>query len=58
MGAGDFRSALDRADQALDRIERALANASTPHADEQLRARVRETLTELDGLIREAEANG
>ena len=50
-------SALDRADAALQRIERALSqrrNATT--RDEQLRARVREVVDELDELIRQAAA--
>jgi hypothetical protein len=51
-------AALDRADRALQRIERALA-ARRPAAaprDEQLRAKVREVVEELDELIREAAA--
>jgi hypothetical protein len=46
---------LSRAEQALARIERALAARKPPAArDEQLRAKVREVVEELDGLIREA----
>ncbi|CAA9499522.1 MAG: hypothetical protein AVDCRST_MAG44-673 [uncultured Sphingomonas sp.] len=50
-------TALARAEQALARVERALA-ARQPAAarDEQLRAKVREVVEELDGLIREAAA--
>ena len=58
MGAAHFGSALDRAEQAIDRIERALATAGSPGRDEQLRERVRDSLAELDQMIREAEANG
>ena len=51
-------SALDRADAALQRIERALANRQAPAGgrDEELRAKVREVVEELDVLIREAAA--
>ena len=52
-------SALDRAERALQRIEQALANRQgtpSPARDEELRARVREVVEELDGLIREAAA--
>ena len=48
-------SALDRAERALQRIERALANRQpTESRDEELRAKVREAVAELDQLIREA----
>ncbi len=48
-------SALDRAESALQRIERALANRQPAEGrDEQLRAKVREAVAELDQLIREA----
>ena len=50
-------SALDRADAALQRIERALSQRRPATArDEQLRARVREVVEELDELIRQAAA--
>ena len=51
-------SALDRAERALQRIERALARRQPAAAagDEQLRARVREVVEELDELIRQAAA--
>jgi hypothetical protein len=49
--------ALDRAEQALQRIERALAaRQSGSDRDEELRAKVREVVEELDVLIREAAA--
>jgi hypothetical protein len=51
-------SALDRAERALQRIERALAAPRTEAAprDEELRAKVREVVEELDELIRQAAA--
>jgi hypothetical protein len=53
-------NALDRAERALQRIERALdaRRAAPPVAprDEQLRAKVREVVEELDELIRQAAA--
>jgi hypothetical protein len=50
-------SALDRADAALQRIERALAQRRPAAGrDEELRARVREVVEELDELIREVAA--
>jgi len=51
-------TALDRAERALQRIERALNDrkpAAAPR-DEQLRAKVREVVEELDELIRQAAA--
>jgi hypothetical protein len=43
---------LDRAERALERIERALARLKTGgRRDEQLRARVRDVVAELDSLI-------
>jgi len=55
---GELSSAMDRAERALQRIERALTNrqAGSADRDEQLRARVREVVEELDELIREAAA--
>ena len=48
---------MDRADRALQRIERALAGRQpTVARDEELRAKVREVVEELDELIREAAA--
>ena len=57
MDDGELNSALDRADRALQRIDRALA-AQQPAAgrDDELRAKVREVVEELDELIREAAA--
>ena len=50
-----LKAALDRAERALERIERALSSRSpTPARDEELRAKVREAVAELDQLIREA----
>jgi hypothetical protein len=55
MDDGGLSSALDRAEHALQRIERALANRVPAVAhDEELRAKVREVVEELDELIREA----
>ena len=55
MDDGGYSSALDRAAQALQRIERALAaREPTPARDEALRSKVREAVAELDQLIREA----
>ena len=43
---------LDRAERALERIERALSRLkSNGGRDEQLRARVRDVVAELDSLI-------
>ena len=57
MDEGALSTALDRAERALQRIERAVANRAPPQGrDEQLRARVREVVEELDELIREAAA--
>jgi sugar-specific transcriptional regulator TrmB len=57
MDDRDLSQAFDRAERALERIERALA-ARQPVADrdEELRAKVREVVEELDELIREAAA--
>ena len=50
-------AALDRAERALQRVERALADRTpAPAADDELRARVREVVAELDELIKEAAA--
>jgi len=49
--------ALERADRALQRIERALGNRQAGGGrDDALRARVREVVEELDELIKEAAA--
>jgi ElaB/YqjD/DUF883 family membrane-anchored ribosome-binding protein len=47
--------ALDRAERALQRIEQALANRQqSAGRDDELRAKVRDAVAELDQLIREA----
>jgi hypothetical protein len=57
MDDSELSMALERADRALGRIERALARRQPAEGrDEALRARVREVVEELDGLIREAAA--
>jgi hypothetical protein len=58
MDDGGISTALDRAEQAIERIQRALAGrqAPAPVRDEELRAKVREVVEELDELIREAAA--
>jgi hypothetical protein len=57
MDDSEVSMALERAERALQRIERVLGgrNASGGR-DEALRARVREVVEELDELIREAAA--
>ncbi|HET9459132.1 MAG TPA: hypothetical protein VFO51_04035 [Sphingomicrobium sp.] len=55
MDDGGLSKALERAEAALGRIERALADRRPQAArDEELRAKVREAVAELDQLIREA----
>lgn len=55
MDDGGLTEALERAERALKRIEYAVANkAKASGPDDQLRARVREAVAELDQLIREA----
>ena len=60
MDDGGLSAALDRAERALERIQRALASrpeaAPVSGRDEELRAKVREVVDELDVLIREAAA--
>jgi hypothetical protein len=54
---GGLSAALDRAERALKRIDGALAGRKpAPARDEELRAKVREVVEELDELIREAAA--
>ena len=56
MEEGRLNSALDRVERALERIERALPQVSRSSGrDEELRARVREAVAELDQIIRTAE---
>lgn len=57
MDDGGLSAALDRAEQAIERIQRTLA-ARQPASgrDEELRAKVREVVEELDELIRQAAA--
>jgi hypothetical protein len=55
MADGGVSTALDRAERALDRIEQALQRQRQGSGgDEQLRAKVREAIAELDELIRAA----
>ncbi|HEY8591271.1 MAG TPA: hypothetical protein VIL42_00210 [Sphingomicrobium sp.] len=58
MDDGGISAALERAERAVERIQRALANRPppAPARDEELRAKVREVVEELDELIREAAA--
>jgi ABC-type Zn uptake system ZnuABC Zn-binding protein ZnuA len=52
----ELNAAFDRAERALQRIERALSAKRPAPRDEELRAKVREVVEELDELIREAAA--
>ena len=55
MDDGALSTALERAERALERIERTLAErGGQGGADEELRTKVREAVAELDQLIREA----
>jgi len=58
MHDGGLSAALDRAEQALERIQRALSapKPAPVERDEELRAKVREVVEELDELIRQAAA--
>ena len=58
MDDGGLSAALDRAEQALERIQRTLsAPKSVPAGrDDELRAKVREVVEELDELIKQAAA--
>jgi hypothetical protein len=57
MNDGGLSEALDRAERALGRIERALSERKQSDGrDDALREKVREAVAELDELIREAEA--
>jgi hypothetical protein len=53
MDDSGLPTALERAEQALERIESALASRRPLESrDEELRAKVREVVEELDELIR------
>jgi Zn-dependent oligopeptidase len=54
MDDSGLAQALDRADRALSRIERALHTRQSNGRDEELRHKVREAVAELDQLIRSA----
>jgi hypothetical protein len=55
MDLKPLENAMDRAERALMRIERAVERGAMHQGrDEQLRSRVAGVLTELDELIREA----
>ncbi len=55
MDDGGLSAALDRAERALGRVERALAERQPMSGrDDALRAKVRDAVAELDQLIREA----
>jgi hypothetical protein len=57
MDDGGLSAALDKAERAIERMQRALASRKPAEArDEELRAKVREVVEELDVLIREAAA--
>ena len=57
MDDRELLSAFDRAERALQRVERALASRGPESSrDNELRAKVREVVEELDELIREAAA--
>jgi hypothetical protein len=58
MDDGGLSAALDRAEQAMARIHRAMSSPkqTPPARDEELRAKVREVVEELDELIRQAAA--
>jgi len=55
MDDGGLSAALERAESALARIERAVAERKPAGGrDDELRAKVRDAVAELDQLIREA----
>jgi hypothetical protein len=59
MDDGGLSAALDRAERAIERIQRGLSSRQAtpePERDEELRAKVREVVEELDELIRQAAA--
>ena len=57
MDEGRLNQAFDRAERAILRIERAISQPKPTEGgrDEELRARVREAVAELDQIIRAAE---
>jgi hypothetical protein len=57
MDEGRLPSALERAERAILRIERAISQPKQQSGgrDDELRARVREAVAELDQIIRMAE---
>jgi len=57
MDDSALSAAFDRAERALQRVEHALERRQPPVVrDEELRAKVREVVEELDELIRQAAA--
>ena len=58
MDDGGLSAALERAEQAIERINKALGarQPATAGRDDELRAKVREVVEELDELIRQAAA--
>jgi hypothetical protein len=57
MDDGGLSAALDRAEQALARIQHAISTPKQADGrDEEFRAKVREVVEELDELIRQAAA--
>ncbi len=54
MDDGGLSTALDRAERALARIERAVKERPLEARDEELRAKVRAAIAELDQVIRAA----
>ncbi|HEX3422883.1 MAG TPA: hypothetical protein VHS33_05725 [Sphingomicrobium sp.] len=58
MDDGGLSAALDRSERAIERIRRAIGSRKpvAMDRDEELRAKVREVVEELDELIRQAAA--
>jgi hypothetical protein len=58
MDDGGLSAALDRAERAIERIQRSISSRKpvADGRDEELRAKVREVVDELDELIRQAAA--
>jgi ElaB/YqjD/DUF883 family membrane-anchored ribosome-binding protein len=58
MDDGGLSAALDRAERAIERIQSALSERKPASGgrDDELRAKVREVVEELDELIRQAAA--